>query len=121
MNNGIQKPGNLWADYGNAATARSIVGTLLRFSEGDSLSGKGLISNRPLTPEEMAQLMGTRTLAKLRAGKVTQAALAEFLAAAKSNYEVLGHVPDESQGTCNVPIPTEVIALTAEKLVSKAR
>jgi hypothetical protein len=56
----------------------------------------------------------------LKAPKVTQAALAGFLAIVKSNYEALGHVPSEYQGACNVPIPVEVIALIGEKLVSKA-
>ena len=102
-------------------------------------SPKGLIANRSVTSEEMVQLMGTHsaqigcpdvrqeiilgpTLAQLlKAPKVTQAALAGFLAIAKSNYEVLGHVPDEYQGACNVPIPIEIIVLIGEKLVSKAR
>ena len=101
-------------------------------------SPKGLIKNTSLTPEEMAQLMGTRSVQigcpdvrqeiilgrtlpqLLKARKVTQAALAGFLAVAKSNYEVLGYVPDEYQGACNVPIPIEVIALIGAKLVSKA-
>jgi hypothetical protein len=39
MANDIQKPGNPWLDYGNAATARSIVGTLLKFSKGDFFAG----------------------------------------------------------------------------------
>ena len=56
----------------------------------------------------------------LKAPKVTQAALAGFLAIVKSNYEALGHVPNEYQSACNVPIPVEVIALIGEKLVSKA-
>jgi hypothetical protein len=97
----------------------------------------GVGPDRSVTPEEM-QLMGIRsaqigcpdvrqeiilgpTLAQLlQARKVTQAALAGFLAIVKSNYEVLGHVPDEYRGACNVPIPIEVIALIGEKLVSKA-
>ena len=57
----------------------------------------------------------------LKAPKVTQAALAGFLAIVKSNYEALGHVPSEYQGACNVPIPIEVIALIGENLVGKAR
>ena len=101
-------------------------------------SPKGPIANRSVTPEEM-QLMGIRsaqigcpdvrqeiilgpTLAQLlQARKVTQAALAGFLAIVKSNYEALGHVPGEYQGACNVPIPIDVIALIGEKLVGKAR
>ena len=98
-------------------------------------SPKGFIKNTSLTPEEMAQLMGTRSVyigcpdvrqeiilgrtlpQLLKASKVTQAALVGFLAVVKSNYEVLGYVPDEYQGACNVPIPIEVIALIGEKLV----
>ena len=55
----------------------------------------------------------------LKAPKVTQAALAGYLAIVKSNYEALGHVPAEYQGACNVPIPVEVIELIGEKLVSQ--
>jgi hypothetical protein len=101
-------------------------------------SPKGLIANRSVTPEEMAQVMGTRsayygcpdtrqeiilgrTLPQLlEAREVTKAALAGFLATVKSNYEVLGCVPDEYQGARNVPIPIEVMSLIAEKLVDKA-
>lgn len=62
------------------------------------------------------------TLAQLlEARKVSQAALAGFLAIVKSNCEAFGRVPDEYQGACNVPIPVEVIALIGEKLVGKAR
>jgi hypothetical protein len=85
----------------------------------------------------MAQLMGTRsehigcpdvrqeiilgpTLAQLLAGKGTQAALAGYLAAVTSNFEVVGHVPDEYLGTRNVPIPIEVLALMREHLVKRA-
>ena len=74
-----------------------------------ALGPKKRIANRPLKPEEMAQLMGTRsafygcpdtrqeitlgpTLAQLLEGKVTHAALAGYLAAVKSNYEIHGHV-----------------------------
>jgi hypothetical protein len=84
----------------------------------------------------MAQLMGTRsayygcpdirqeitlgpTLAELLAGKKTHAALAGFLAAVASNFEILGHVPDEYLGDRNVLIPIEVIALIGEMLVKK--
>ena len=56
----------------------------------------------------------------LESPKVTQAALAGYLAIVKSNYEAVGHVPGEYQGACNVPIPVEVIALIGEMLVSKA-
>ena len=97
-------------------------------------SPKGLITNSSVTWEEMAQLgmrseqigcpdvrhLGPTVDQLLKAPKVTQAALAGFLAIVKSNYEALGHVPDEYQGACNVPIPVEVIALIGEKLVSKA-
>jgi hypothetical protein len=61
------------------------------------------------------------TVAQLRrAPKVTQAALAGFLAIVKSYYEAFGRLPREYQGACNVPIPIEVIALIGEKLVSKS-
>ena len=56
----------------------------------------------------------------LKAPKVTQRALAGFLAIVKSSYKSFGRVPDQYQGACNVPIPVEVIALIGEKLVSKA-
>ena len=71
--------------------------------------------------ERRKQILGPTLAQLLKAPKVTQAALAGFLAIVKSNYEALGHVPDEYQGACNVPIPIEVIALIGEKLVSKAR
>jgi hypothetical protein len=93
---------------------------------------KGLIANRSVTWEEVAQLgmpeqigcpdvrpLGP-TPAQLKARKVTQAALAGFLAILKSHYEAFGRLPDEYQGACNVPIPTEVIDLIGEKLVTKA-
>jgi hypothetical protein len=64
--------------------------------------------------------MGPTLNQLLKAPKVTQAALAAFLAIVKSNYEARGDVPGEYQGACNVPIPVEVIALIGEKLVSKA-
>ena len=116
-------------------------------------SPKGLIENRSLAWEEVAQLgmrssqigcpdirqetteilwppkvedkqiirqMGPTLNQLLRAPKVTQAALAGFLAIVKSNYEARGDVPTEYQGACNVPIPVEVIELIGEKLVSKA-
>ena len=67
---------------------------------------------RPLGPT-VAQL--------LKAPKVTQRALAGFLAIVKSSYKSFGRVPDQYQGACNVPIPVEVIALIGEKLVGKAR
>ena len=57
----------------------------------------------------------------LKAPKVTQRALAGFLAIVKSSYKSFGRVPDQYQGACNVPIPVEVIALIGEKLVGKAR
>jgi hypothetical protein len=57
----------------------------------------------------------------LKAPKVTQAALAGFLAILKSYYEAFGRLPDEYQGACNVPIPTEVIDLIGEKLVGPAQ
>jgi hypothetical protein len=40
MTKDLQKSENPWLDYGNAATARSIVGTLLKFSKGDFVAGK---------------------------------------------------------------------------------
>ena len=104
-------------------------------------SPKELIANSSVTWEEVAQLgmrsaqigcpdvrrkylgshgMGPTLDQLLKTPKVTQAALAGFLAIVKSNYEALGHVPGEYQGACNVPIPVEVIALIGEKLVSKA-
>jgi hypothetical protein len=62
------------------------------------------------------------TLAQLlEPGKVTQAALSGFLAIVKSYHEALGHVPHQYQGTCNIPIPIEVIQMIGEKLVGKAR
>jgi hypothetical protein len=67
---------------------------------------------RPLGPT-VAQLV--------KAPKVTQAALAGFLAIVKSDYESFGRVRDEYRGARNVPIPVEVIALIGEKLVGKAR
>jgi hypothetical protein len=101
-----------------------------------ALGPKKRIANRPLKPEEMAQLMGTRsafygcpdtrqeitlgpTLAQLLAGKGTQAALAGYLAAVKSNYEIHGYVPDEYLGARNVPIPIEVIPLIGAMLLEK--
>jgi hypothetical protein len=94
-----------------------------------------LIKNTSLTPDENAEpgiywdKMGcpdTRLLCPtldhlLKSTKVTQAALSGFLAIAKSYYEALGFVPPQYQGTCNVPIPIEVIPMIGEKLVSKAR
>jgi hypothetical protein len=96
-------------------------------------SPKGPIA-KSVTWEEVAQLgmpeqigcpdvrpLGP-TVARLRkAPKVTQAALAGFLAIVKSYYEAFGHLPDEYQGACNVPVSVEVIALIGEKLVGKAR
>ena len=70
--------------------------------------------------KQIIRRMGPTLGQLLKAPKVTQAALAGFLAIVKSNYEALGHVPSEYQGACNVPIPVEVIALIGEKLVSKA-
>ena len=69
---------------------------------------------------DIRQNLGPTLDQLLKAPKVTQAALAGFLAIVKSNYESLGHVPDQYQGACNVPIPVEVIALIGEELVSKA-
>jgi hypothetical protein len=69
--------------------------------------------------ERIVRGMGPTLGQLLKAPKVTQAALAGFLAIVKSNYETLGHVPSEYQGACNVPIPVEVIALIGEVLVSK--
>ena len=96
-------------------------------------SPKGPIANRSVTWEEVAQLgmpeqigcpdirpVGPTVAQLLKAPKVTQATLAGFLAIVKSNYEAFGHLPDEYQGACNVPIPIEVIALIGEKLVGKA-
>ena len=117
-------------------------------------SPKGLIENRSLAWEQVAQLgmrssqigcpdtrqettkilwppkvedkqiirqMGPTLNQLLRAPKVTQAALAGYLAIVKSDYEAFGRVRDEYQGACNVPIPVEVIELIGEKLVGKAR
>ena len=97
---------------------------------------KGFIANSSVLWEEAAQLgmcsaqigcpdvrqeiMGPTLDQLLKAPKVTQTALAGFLAIVKSNYESLGYVPTEYQGARNVPIPVEVIALIGEKLVSKA-
>jgi hypothetical protein len=94
---------------------------------------KGPIANKSVMWEEMAQLgmpeqigcpdirpLGPTVAQLLKANEVTQAALAGFLAIVKSHYEAFGHLPDEYQGACNVPIPIEVIALIGEKLVSKA-
>ena len=64
--------------------------------------------------------MGPTLNQLLKAPKVTQAALAGYLAIVTSDYKALGHVPSEYQSACNVPIPVEVIALIGEKLVSKA-
>ena len=96
-------------------------------------SPKGLIANSSVTWEEVAQLgmpeqigcpdirpLGPTVAQLLKAPKVTQATLAGFLAIVKSYYKAFGHLPDEYQGACNVPIPIEVIALIGEKLVSKA-
>ena len=69
--------------------------------------------------KRIVRQMGPTLSQLLKAPKVTQAALAGFLAIVKSNYEALGHVPSEYQGACNVPIPVEVIALIGEKLVNK--
>jgi len=97
-------------------------------------SPEGPTANRSVKWEEVAQLgmpeqigcpdvrpLGPTVAQLLKAPKVTQAALAGFLAIVKSNYKAFGRVPDEYQGTCNVPIPVEVIALIGEKLVGKAR
>lgn len=70
--------------------------------------------------KQIVRGMGPTLAQLLKAPKVTQAALAGYLAIVESNYEALGHVPGEYQGACNVPIPVEVIALIGEKLVSKA-
>jgi hypothetical protein len=99
-----------------------------------ALGPKERTAHKPLKPEEMAQ--GTRSafygcpdtrqeitlgpaLVQLLAGKGTQAALAEYLTAVKSNYEIHGHVRDEYLAARNVPIPIEVIALIGEKLLEK--
>jgi hypothetical protein len=65
--------------------------------------------------------LGLTVAQLLKAPKVSQAALAGFLAIVKSNYEAFGRVRVEYQSACNVPIPVEVIALIGEKLVGKAR
>jgi len=70
--------------------------------------------------KRIVRQMGPTLNQLLKAPKVSQAALAGFLAIVKSNYEALGHVPSEYQGACNIPIPVEVIALIGEKLASKA-
>jgi hypothetical protein len=93
-----------------------------------------LIKNGFLTPDENAEpgiywdQMGcpdVRLLCPtldqlLTARKVTQAELSGFLAIVKSYHEALGYVPHQYQGSCNVPIPIEVIQLIGEKLVNKA-
>ena len=97
-------------------------------------SPEGPTTNRSVTWEEVAQLgmpeqigcpdvrpLGPTVAQLLKAPKVTQAALAGFLAIVKSDYKAFGRVRDEYQGACNVPIPVEVIALIGEKLVGKAR
>ena len=97
-------------------------------------SPEGPTANRSAAWEEVAQLgmpeqigcpdvrpLGPTVAQLLKAPKVTQAALAGFLAIVKSNYQAFGRVRDEYQGACNVPIPVEVIALIGEKLVGKAR
>ena len=97
-------------------------------------SPEGPTTNRSAAWEEVAQLgmpeqigcpdvrpLGPTVAQLLKAPKVTQAALAGFLAIVKSNYQAFGRVPDEYQGACNVPIPVEVIDLIGEKLVGKAR
>src|SRR5215471_16029960 len=97
-------------------------------------SPEGPTANRSETWEEVAQLgmpeqigcpdvrpLGPTVTQLLKAPKVTQAALAGFLAIVKSDYKAFGRVRDEYQGACNVPIPVEIIALIGEKLVGKAR
>jgi hypothetical protein len=70
--------------------------------------------------KQIVRRMGPTLSQLLTAPKVTQAALAGYLAIVTSNYEALGHVPSEYQGDCNIPIPLEVIALIGKTLVSKA-
>ena len=97
-------------------------------------SPEGPTTNRSVTWEEVAQLgmpeqigcpdirpLGPTVAQLLKAPKVTQRALAGFLAIVKSSYKSFGRVPDQYQGACNVPIPVEVIALIGENLVGKAR
>ena len=97
-------------------------------------SPEGPTANRSVKWEEVAQLgmpeqigcpdvrpLGPTVTQLLKAPKVTQAALAGFLAIVKSDYKAFGRVRDEYQGACNVPIPVEIIALIGEKLVGKAR
>src|SRR5262249_31344954 len=77
-------------------------------------SPEGPTANRSETWEEVAQLgmpeqigcpdvrpLGTTLAQLLKAPKVTQAALAGFLAIVQSNYESFGRVLDEYQGACN--------------------
>ena len=71
--------------------------------------------------KRIVRQMGPTLNQLLKAPKVSQAALAGFLAIVKSDYKSFGRVRDEYQGARNVPIPVEVIALTGEKLVGKAR
>jgi hypothetical protein len=60
----IQKPGNPWLDYGYAATARSIVGTLLKFNKGEFFAG---VENRPIPiGTEMVPLMASLTVGWVR-------------------------------------------------------
>jgi hypothetical protein len=55
-------------------------------------------------PDVRQEIILGRTLPQLlKARKVTQAALAGFLAVAKSNYEVLGYVLLSSETKCNTP------------------
>jgi hypothetical protein len=54
----------------------------------------------------------------LKAPKATR--VAGYLAIVTSNFEALGHVPNEYQGARNVPIPVEVVALIGEMLVPGA-
>jgi hypothetical protein len=95
-------------------------------------SPKGPIA-KSVTWEEVAQLgmpeqigcpdvrpLGPTVAQLLKAPKVTQAALAGFLAIVKSYHEAFGRLPDEYQGACNVPIPIEVIALIGEKLAKES-
>jgi hypothetical protein len=97
-------------------------------------SPKGPTANRSVTWEEVAQRglpeqigcpdvrpLGPTVAQLLKARKVTQAALAGYLAIITSSYKAFGRVPGEYQGACNVPIPVEVIALIGEKLVGKAQ
>jgi hypothetical protein len=87
--------------------------------------------SKPESPASVAAQMTTAapvvtvslTMADLLAkGKaVTHEELARSLAAINALYAALGFVPAEFQGTSNVPVPVELLAIIGEKLVGRTK